>query len=83
MMAVYAVRMDRNSEPNDRDSSCYIYQRDGCLFHTHKHESGWNESQFTLETLDHHLTMYRKGTFFATKSDLPDFILGQLDGDQQ
>jgi len=81
-MAVRAVRWRRNRDRDDRDPDyCYTYERDSDLYHAHKNPSGWSERRFTLRTLDHHLTMYHKDTFYATlDNDLPDFILNRLDG---
>lgn len=78
-MAVHAVRLKRNTD-DGTPPYCYVYQRDGDLYHAHKNPaSGWSESKFSIRTLDHHLTMYHKDRFYATKSDIPDFVLDRIE----
>lgn len=77
-----AVRLRRRTD-DGTPPFCWIYQRDGDLYHAHKNASGWSESRFTIDTLDHHLTMYDKDRIFTTasKSELPEFVQERLGGD--
>lgn len=80
-MTIHAVRLRRNSDYEDRDPFCYVYQRDGDLYHAHKHPgSGWNEGRFYLSNLEHHLTTYHKDTFYPDGSlqKLPDYVKERL-----
>lgn len=76
-MSVICVRMKAKTERNagdEQDSYCFIYQKDGDLYHAHRNEAGWSESRFSLGTLEHHLTMYHKDRFYTTTHDLPEYI---------
>ena len=84
-MTVHAVELRRNTasrvcDADEYANSCFVYESGGDLFHAHRNSDGWSESRFSLRTLDHHLTMYHKHTFYATKSGLPDFVKERLFG---
>jgi len=78
-MPVVCVRLKAKTEREDRDNYCYVYQRGGDLYHSHRNPSGWRESKFSLGTLEHHVTMYYKDRFYTTTSALPEYVKEKIE----